>query len=226
MRDAQTFVWTVTNPAPTATDDTNTTSENVNTSGDVLTNDSDPDGDALSVLSVNGLAGNVGSGVTGTNGGTFTLQSDGSYTFVPGTAFDDLAVGESRQTSVTYVVTDSQGGTSSATVTITVNGTNDGPTSTSIADQTDVDNTGVTLDVSGSFSDMDTSDVLSFSAGGTLPPGLSIDSNTGVISGTLAANASVGSPYSVTITATDPTGAVTTQTFVWTVTNPGSDRHG
>ena len=43
---------------------------------------------------------------------------------------------------------------------------------------------------------------------------------TGIISGTINNNASVGGPYSVTIAATDITGATTSQTFIWTVTNP------
>src|SRR5262249_10318295 len=58
-----------------------------------------------------------------------------------------------------------------------------------------------------------------------LPPGLSIDSATGLISGTPGATAEEDSPYAITITATDGThhGAAD---FTWTVThlalaNPG-----
>ncbi len=65
---------------------------------------------------------------------------------------------------------------------------------------------------------------LSYSATG-LPPGLSINSTTGVISGTVAAGAASNTPYSVTVTASD--GALSaSQTFNWTVApvwlvNPG-----
>ena len=52
------------------------------------------------------------------------------------------------------------------------------------------------------LSDPDTGDVLSYSAG-NLPPGLSIDSTTGVISGTLDHSASQGGPYTVTVSADD-----------------------
>jgi hypothetical protein len=59
-----------------------------------------------------------------------------------------------------------------------------------------------------------------------LPDGLSIDPDSGTISGIIASGAAVGSPYSVTVTATDGS-ASATQTFTWTVNpialhNPGS----
>ena len=61
---------------------------------------------------------------------------------------------------------------------------------------------------------------------GTLPTGLSIDSSTGLITGTPTTH--TGSPFSVTITVTDTTGGFGSTTFTWTinnvftVTNPGS----
>jgi hypothetical protein len=66
--------------------------------------------------------------------------------------------------------------------------------------------------------------VLHYSAP-VLPPNLSINPNTGVISGTLTPTADSGSPYHVTVTVTDGTHPVST-TFTWTiahlaVTNPG-----
>src|SRR5690606_26078329 len=63
---------------------------------------------------------------------------------------------------------------------------------------------------------------LTYSATG-LPAGLSIDPNTGVISGTIDPSASQGGSsgvYSVTVTATDGDGLTATQTFDWTVSNP------
>ncbi len=168
---------------------------------------------------MNGVAGDVGNGVAGSNGGTFTINATGGYTFVPGTSFDDLAAGETRTTSVTYTISDGNGGTSTATVTATVTGTNDAPTSTAIANQTSTDAAVVSLNVASHFSDVDATNVLTFSASG-LPSGLSINATTGVISGTIASNASVTGPYSVTVTATDNAGATTSQTFTWTVTNP------
>ncbi|MBK9081559.1 MAG: tandem-95 repeat protein [Rhizobiales bacterium] len=221
---SQTFTWTVTNPAPAAQDDAFAASENTIASGNVLVDngsgaDADPDGDALTVSAVNGVAGNVGSAVAGGNGGSFTIGADGTLSFDPGADFNDLAVGETRTTSVTYTISDGEGGTSTATATVTVTGVNDAPTSTALANQTGADASSVNLDVSGAFSDPDATDALAFSASG-LPAGLSIDPVTGVISGTIDHSASASGPYSVTVTATDPSGATTSQTFTWTVTNP------
>src|SRR5262249_6679000 len=66
---------------------------------------------------------------------------------------------------------------------------------------------------------------LSYSATG-LPTGLSINSTTGEISGTIATGAQTGSPYTVTLTATHGTANASTS-FTWTVAqvllvNPGN----
>ncbi len=216
---SQTFNWIVANPAPTASNDSATIASDGAASGNVLTNDTDPDNDALSVSAVNGSGANVGSSIAGTNGGSFSIGNNGAWTFNPGTDFDSLGAGQSQTTSITYTMTDSQGGSSTATVTVTVTGLNSAPTSTPIANQTGVDAGSVTLNVSGNFSDTDNGDTLTFSASG-LPSGLSINPTTGVITGTIASNASVTGPYSVTITATDSGNATTSQSFTWTVTNP------
>ncbi len=226
------FTWTVTNPAPVAVDDTDTTDEDTAISrpaaaGVIDPNDRDgaPDGDTLTVDQVNGVNGNVGSGVTGSDGGQFTIRPDGSYDFDPDGDFDDLAVGESRTTNVSYRVSDGEGGTDTATLTVTVTGANDAPTTTGLGDQSSTDGETVSVDVSGSFSDVDATDTLAFSATG-LPPGLSIDPVTGEISGTIDFDAATGGPYTVTVTATDstddgtPTGTSVDASFTWTVTNP------
>ena len=220
----QTFTWTITNPAPAAKADDLATTENTAISGSVLSDngngaDADPDGDALSVSLVDGAAGNVGTAVAGSNGGSFTIAANGTYNFAPGTDFDDLAAGETRTTAVTYTITDGEGGSSQATVTVTVTGVNDAPASTAISGQSGADDDTVSLDVSGNFTDADTTDTLTYSATG-LPAGLSINASTGVISGTIDNSASQSGPYSVSVTATDGSNAQTTQTFTWTITNP------
>jgi VCBS repeat-containing protein len=60
--------------------------------------------------------------------GTVTNNGNGTFTFNPGRAFQDLGIGETRQVSFTYKVTDQHGVDSAAgTIIITVNGTNDYP---------------------------------------------------------------------------------------------------
>ncbi|WP_223162086.1 Ig-like domain-containing protein, partial [Salinicola endophyticus] len=69
----------------------------------------------------------MGQAIAGSNGGTFTLNADGSYSFNPGAAFDRLAAGQQDTTQIGYTVSNGQGGTDTATLTVTVTGTNDLP---------------------------------------------------------------------------------------------------
>ncbi|MDZ7788660.1 MAG: putative Ig domain-containing protein [Halofilum sp. (in: g-proteobacteria)] len=225
------FTWTVNNPVPVAVDDTDTTDEdtaiNRNAGNGVIDpNDVDtaPDGDALAVDQIEGAAGNVGTAVAGDNGGQFTVNADGSYGFDPDGAFADLAVGESRDTSVSYRITDGEGGTDTATLTVTVNGVNDAPTTTGLGDRSSDDGEAISIDTSTAFADADASDTLTFGAT-DLPPGLSIDTNTGEISGTIDFDASTGGPnsdgvYEVTVTAAEGNGGSESASFTWTVNNP------
>ncbi|MCK6396722.1 putative Ig domain-containing protein, partial [Zoogloea sp.] len=120
-----------------------------------------------------------------------------------------------------YTVSDGQGGTATTTLTIDVTGTNDVPVTVgTLPNVSSVDAaTDLRIPTSGSFSDPDAGDVLHYTAT-NLPAGLTIDPNTGVITGTLGAGASQGGPYSIVVTATDGSGASVTQTFQLNVTNP------
>ncbi|MBD8083857.1 beta strand repeat-containing protein [Chryseobacterium caseinilyticum] len=112
------------NNPPIALNDTGITKINTNLTSTVLGNDSDPDGNTITVSAVNGVAANVGTGVTvagvnaaGTavaNAGTLTLNAAGAYTFVPANNF----VGTVNP--VTYTISDGNGGTSSANLSIEV----------------------------------------------------------------------------------------------------------
>ena len=63
--------------------------------------------------------------------GTLTFNADGTYRFDPGSDFDSLAPGETRQVTFSYTATDSFGATSQpANFTITITGTNDAPVAT------------------------------------------------------------------------------------------------
>ncbi|WP_353400610.1 putative Ig domain-containing protein, partial [Hydrogenophaga sp. 5NK40-0174] len=207
-----TFTYTVTNPPPNAVDDSFTVSEDAASGviGSAVTNDSDPDGDSLS--------GVVQTNTPGTGGGLFNISLGGSVTFNPNGAFESLGAGETATTSMTYQVTDGQGGFDTATITVTVNGVNDAPDlvgGAQPANQAGVDGQGITpIDVSGAFSDVE-GDTLTYSASG-LPAGLSINPATGEISGTLDTSASQGGSagvHTVSVTATDPGGLTATTTF-------------
>ncbi|SHI45804.1 cadherin-like domain-containing protein, partial [Pollutimonas bauzanensis] len=221
----QEFQWDVSNPAPVAVNDAGATTEDATlTVSDpalgVLANDTDKDGDALTVSHVNGAATNVGSAVAGSDGGTFTLNTNGTYSFNPGSAFQSLAQGATATSSITYTVTDADGATSNATLTVTVTGTNDAPILTpgvELGNQVGEDAQLIDpVDVSGQFQDVDNGDTLTFTATG-LPPGLTI-SEAGVITGTLDKSASQGGDvdgakgvYTIVVTATDTHGATVTQ---------------
>jgi hypothetical protein len=199
-----TFTWTVTNPAPLATDDTASTNEDAPVNIDVLANDNDPDGDALTVVMAS--AGN----------GSVVIEADGTLTYTPDQDFNGTD-------TITYEISDGNGGTSTATVTVTVAAENDDPTVTPIAPRQNVDSAVVSVPTASNFADVD-GDPLTFSASG-LPTGLSIDPMSGEITGTIDPAASQGGPagdgiYEVTVTADDGNGGTVSTSFTWTVTNP------
>lgn len=95
--------------------------------GNILTNDEDAEGDALSISSVNGDPAAVGTVVNVTsdaNGFDATVEIDaaGNVTVTPSAAFADLNDGESDTITVAYEVSDGNGGTTPANLTVTVNG--------------------------------------------------------------------------------------------------------
>ena len=97
------------NDAPIAGNDTFQTNEDVELTGNVITNDSDVDGDVLEAVTV-----------IEPENGTVELNADGTFTYTPNTNFFGAD-------SFTYEVTDGNGGTDQATVTISVGSVNDAP---------------------------------------------------------------------------------------------------
>ncbi|MGV7563491.1 Ig-like domain-containing protein, partial [Mycobacterium kansasii] len=80
------------NDAPTPAPDTNTTAEDTPVSGNVLTNDSDIDGNPLTVTQFSGpgVPGPITAGQTATipGIGTLVINANGSYTFTPAANFN------------------------------------------------------------------------------------------------------------------------------------------
>jgi hypothetical protein len=110
---AQVFTFTIANRAPATLADAPVVDENdpAGVTFDVLANDTDPDGDALSVASYDDSS--IANGGLTDNGG-------GSFTYVPAPHF-------AGADTFAYTVDDGNGGTATGTVTITVNAVPDPP---------------------------------------------------------------------------------------------------
>ncbi len=159
-----TFTWSISNPPPTAVDDTSTTGEDQPVTIDVLGNDIDPDLDPLTVT--NATAGH----------GTVTINPDGSIVYTPEADFNGTD-------TIVYEISDGNGGVSTAELSVIVTAVNDAPVATALTPISTVDSAPLTLDMAAAFTDVD-ADTLTFTAAG-LPAGLSIDPDTGMITGTI-----------------------------------------
>ncbi|MEH2230608.1 MAG: Ig-like domain-containing protein [Nostoc sp.] len=216
-------VSTSVNNPPTANNDTATTSENTSVTGNVLTNDTDPDaGNILTVAAVNGVAANVGNQITLASGAFLTLNANGTYTYNPNAQFESLAAGATAADNFDYTISDGNGGTDTATVNVTINGVNDAPTvANAIADQTTLEDGFFSFTLpANTFGDVDAGDSLTYAAtlanGNPLPTWLSFNANTRTFSGT--PNDPNNGTISIKVTATDTSNASANDTFDLTVT--------
>ena len=120
------------NDGPVAVQDVVLATEDTTTSpitGNVLSNDTDVDGDTLEVISVNGEAGYVGQQIQGVYG-LITISADGGYSYVLDNtlqAVQELAEGQAVSESFSYQIRDEHGETAIASVDVTIHGTNDLP---------------------------------------------------------------------------------------------------
>ncbi|MCB9016960.1 MAG: HYR domain-containing protein, partial [Lentimicrobiaceae bacterium] len=122
--DAQVVITiTSVNDTPLAVNDDIVTSEDTPVSGTVLTNDSDPENDPLTVTQfvVNGTTYLAGVTATIANVGTLVINSNGSFLFVP------VANYNGSVPAATYTITDGNGGYDTADLNITVTPVNDPP---------------------------------------------------------------------------------------------------
>lgn len=140
------------NSAPTGVNDSASFLEDsVAQTGNVLSNDTDSNGDALSVtgFSINGVDGTLGTAFSISGVGSFTLQSTGAYSFTPVANFAGAVP------VIAYTLSDGQA-TSSAKLTISLTPINDAPSSSNKSITT-TENTIYTFS-SADFSFSDTSD--------------------------------------------------------------------
>ncbi|MEO5332711.1 MAG: cadherin domain-containing protein, partial [Magnetococcus sp. YQC-5] len=106
-----------------------------NATGNVLTNDTDPESDTLTAIAIrtgdvegNGTSGKIGTALTGSYG-SLTLNNDGSFSYTindSNTTVQALKVNQSLTESFNYTLSDGSL-TDMAVVTITIQGANDAP---------------------------------------------------------------------------------------------------
>ncbi len=165
----------------------------------LLANDSDVDGDELTMTGVS---------ATSAYGATLTLNTDGTISYDPtgADAVQALAAGQALTDTFTYTVEDGNGGESTASVSVVVHGANDAPVAAiALPDQSSAEDEAVSFALPASaFTDVD-GDVLTLSAtlvdGTALPGWLVFDAASGSFSGTPPQD--FNGMLSVTVTASD-----------------------
>ncbi|UDG77430.1 retention module-containing protein [Achromobacter sp. 77] len=160
------------NTPPVAQNDGVTTRQDNSISGNLLANDADADGDALTLVSVNGRPmTSAGLTVPGSNGGSFTVFPDGSYVFNPNGDYQALGEGETASSTISYTITDPSGATSTATVAVTIVGVLDVPT-IAVSDAGTINEGGsATFNISlGNTIDLDRETTITLKVGGQVEP--------------------------------------------------------
>jgi MYXO-CTERM domain-containing protein len=182
------------NDAPEASDDSATTDEDQSVTVDALANDTDVEGDALTVDSV----GSPSNGSATTNGSDITYTPDADY---------------NGSDSFTYTVADGNGGTDTASVSVTVDPVNDAPEANNDSLTVDEDQSG-TVDVLANDTDVD-GDTISFESFGSLPSNGSVSRSGGDV--TYTPDADYNGSDSFTYSVSDGNGASDTGTVDVTV---------
>ena len=208
----ETFTWTIKDVPPTTSGTLANQSYTDGQGGIAIATSqafSPSNGNALS-YSAAGLP--AGLSIDATTGKiTGTVDHDASKN-APTTA----GAGATLDGTYQVVVTASDGLGGTATQSFTIDSSNSAPVvGTNTGAQSNKTGDAVSpIDASKAFSDPN-GDPLTYSAS-NLPKGLTIDSGTGIISGTVAADAKPGS-YAVRVLATDDKGAATREGFYWTI---------
>jgi len=180
---------------------------------DLLANDTDFDGDTLTITQVDALS----------SLGAVISVVDGQVIYAPAGVFDALREGETVTDTFTYTVDDGRGGSTTATVSITVTGTNDAP-QLQLASSVDYAENGMGVVVDADASDAD-SDGVTFALSGADADLFAIDAATGEIRFRTApdfeapADADGDNAYDLIVTATDTEGATDSQALTVNVTD-------
>ncbi|WP_152552562.1 cadherin-like domain-containing protein, partial [Mangrovibacter sp. MFB070] len=191
-----TLVVTITavNDNPVAANDSATTAEDTPVTVNVLANDSDVDGDSLTVSSAS--AGH----------GTVVINANGTLTYTPAANYNGTD-------TVTYTVSDGNGGMATATLSVTVTPVNDAPVAGTVS-ATTAEDTPVTVDVLSSASDAE-NDTLSVTAASAGHGTVVINAN-GTL--TYTPNANYNGNDTITYRLSDGNGGTVTSTVALTIT--------
>ncbi|MBB6523515.1 beta strand repeat-containing protein, partial [Pseudoteredinibacter isoporae] len=195
----------ITDTAPVANADTDSTDADTNATGNVRTDVGGADVDGADAAEITGvvagtqtgdISGGVNTAIAGTLG-SLTIQADGSYTYTPGAGAGALAEGATATDTFSYTLKDDDGSFSTTTVTITVTGTTDGAPTVTITDN----NAGATGDESVQEDETLTGNTFTIST----PDGLGSLS----IAGQSITAAALNNASSTNITVTTPEGVMT-----------------
>jgi VCBS repeat-containing protein len=198
---------TAVNDAPVGNADIASTPEDVTLAGHVIANDTDGDGDALTLIgfTVGGIAHPAGGTATLPGIGTITMTSDGGYTFVPAPNYDGAVP------TVTYTLGDGST-TSTATLTLSVTPVNDAPVAADDAVSTPINTPLAGIAVLSNDTDLDGDRLVVTSAGLADPSQGTVTVNPdGTLNFTPATNLS--GPVVITYTVSDGQGGGDTATL-------------
>jgi subtilisin family serine protease len=184
------------NDPPVAVNDTATTSEDVTVDVNVLANDSDVDGGAISVT-----------GVSGAVKGTASINGNGTVHFVPTPNANGAG-------SFQYTISDGAGGTASASVSVTINAVNDPPVAVNDS-ATTAQGAPVTVSVLANDTDID-SGSLSIGSVSDPPHGTAVANANGTV--TYTPDAGYSGPDAFGYTASDGSALSNVATVSITVT--------
>ncbi|MDA8747296.1 tandem-95 repeat protein [Litoreibacter sp.] len=174
------------NDGPDAVDDTDTTDEDTPITVDLIANDTDPEGDTLTVTGASVPA----------DQGTLVDNGDGTVTFTPAPNFNGEA-------TISYSITDGNGGTDSAEHVITVNPVNDDPVAVDDLETTDED-VAIDIDLIANDTDVDGDPLTIGTVSVPADQGTVVDNGDGTVTFTPAPN--FNGPATITYTVVDGQG--------------------
>ncbi len=211
FRDGDYLLSELVNYSPVAGDDAASTNEGEAVTFNVLANDSDADGDVLTVS------------IASVTNGTVTINADNTLTYEPDLGFSGTDI-------IDYEISDGNGGTATAQVTVTVNQANAAPNITSSGGGDEVvisiaENGTVVTTVTATDTDVPAQTLAYAIAGGADSALFQIDAATGALAFIAAPNfenpadAGADNIYNVTVSVSDGNGGTDTQAIAVTVTD-------